>query len=426
MSAITILVYLIVFFGVINLVRMTMFIVGSDIYSYGAKKTQGKKLKRFYPAISIIIPAHNEEKTVLRAVRSLVRNKYPRHKRQIILVDDGSTDKTAGIIEKYKKDYNVSNLLVMKQAQKGKAHALNNAMKKYAVGEIVMCLDSDSYLLPDGLRKVVNYFRNPSVAAVSANVKIIPSGSFLNLIQQFEYMICYQMKRAQTVFNIEYIIGGIGSTFRRSVLEKIGYYDSDTVTEDIDLTMKILQLGNKNIRVVYGADVVAYTESVLDLNGLIKQRFRWKWGRCQTFLKNANMFFSRDSRFTKGLTFFYLPFAIFCDIAFLFEPLIVLYIFYIVIRFGDFTTLFSIVVLISTYIILNILMENTIQGRDKLKYIIAAPFMYFFFYILSFVEYVALIKAVVRLPFLRKSISQKACRWDHVERLDLKQLKTTV
>lgn len=411
----------IVFFGVVNLIRLTIFIVGSDLYSLKAKREQRKKLPRYFPLISIVIPAHNEEKTILRSVRSIIKSKYPRHKREVIVVDDGSTDQTTNIINKYKAQYRVQNLQIVKQPQRGKAHALNNAIKNYADGELVMCLDSDSYLAPNGLKNVTRYFIDEKVAAVSANVKIIPSGSFLNLIQQFEYFICYQMKRAQTVFNIEYIIGGIGSTFRKSVLEKVGYYDADTVTEDIDLTMKILQLGNNNIRVIYGADVVAHTESVLDIGGLIRQRFRWKWGRSQTFLKNINLFFNTDKRFTKGFSFVYLPFAIFSDIAFLLEPIFVLYIFFIIIRFGDAVTLAASLLIISSYIILNILMEDTISREDKLVYVIVAPFMYLFFYILSLVEYIALIKALVRLPWLRKSIYQNICRWDHVDRLDLKQ-----
>ena len=413
---------LIVFFGVINLIRLTMFIVGSDLYSFKARAELKKRTpKRYYPHVSIVIPAHNEEKTILRAVRSIIRNKYPHHKREVIVIDDGSTDKTVEIVEKYKSAYRVQNLLIIQQDQKGKAQALNNAIKNYASGELVMCLDSDSYLAPYGLKKMVSYFRDENVAAVSANIKIIPTDSFLNLIQQFEYIICYQMKRAQTVFNIEYIIGGIGSAFRKNILKRVGYYDDDTVTEDIDLTMKILRLGNNNIRVVYGADVIAYTESVLDITGLIRQRFRWKWGRSQTFLKNLNMFFNSDKRFTKGFTFIYLPFAIFSDIAFLFEPLFILYIFYIIFRFGDLITLISAFLIISSYIILTIIMEETISTKDKMVYVTVAPFMYLFFYVLSLVEYIALIKTLVNLPRLKQSIYENICRWDHVDRLGLKQ-----
>lgn len=412
----TVITLLIVFFGVVNLIRQTMFIVGSDLYAYKQTKSKKKTKRTILPYVSVIIPAHNEEKTILRAVRSIVRNKYPTNKREIIVVDDGSVDKTAEIIKHYQSVYGVKNLVVVCQEQFGKAHALNRGIIEHANGELIMCLDSDSYLSVDGLKKAVAYFADERVVAMAANVKIIPNPSLLNLIQRFEYIISYQMKRAQTFFNIEYIIGGIGSTFRKSVLEKVGYYDGNTITEDIDLTMKIVQLGNKENRIIYGADVVAYTESVLNISGLLRQRYRWKWGRSQTFLKNINLFFNRDKRFTKGLTFVYLPFAIFSDIAFFFEPLFVTFIFYIVFFYGSLFTLITTLSVISAYIILNILLEPTINTSDKIKYSFLAPSMYIFFYLLSFVEYVALIRGLVNLPKLRESISKGVSSWEHVAR----------
>jgi cellulose synthase/poly-beta-1,6-N-acetylglucosamine synthase-like glycosyltransferase len=413
---------LIIFVGTINLIRLTFFIIGSDIYSY--KASLNKKSRRIYsyPTISVVIPARNEEETVLRAVKSIVRNTYPRRKKQIIVVDDGSTDNTASLVSKYKRIYRVNNLEIIKQPQSGKAHALNNGMRNFATGELVMCLDSDSYLAKDGLRNVVKYFTDPKVVAVSANVKIIPGKGLLNLIQQAEYIICYQMKRAQTVFNIEYIIGGIGSTFRKSVLEKIGYYDGNTVTEDIDLTMKLLQLGNKNVRVIYGSDTIAYTESVISIKNLINQRIRWKWGRCQTFLKNLNLFFNTEKGFSKGLTFFYLPYAIFCDLVFFLEPIFIAFLAYIIIRYADLATLISTIFIMSSYIALNAVLESTLPQNEKIKFALLSPIMYFFFYLLSFVEYIALIVTFLRLPYLKQSIDENICSWQHVERAVKKQV----
>ena len=78
-----------------------------------------------------------------------------------------------------------------------------------------MCLDGDSTLAPDAVAKSVAYFRDKRVVATASNVNIIPNGTILGLVQRFEYLICHQMKKAQSAFNVEYIIGGIGSMFRR-------------------------------------------------------------------------------------------------------------------------------------------------------------------------------------------------------------------
>jgi cellulose synthase/poly-beta-1,6-N-acetylglucosamine synthase-like glycosyltransferase len=418
MKLLNIVPYLIVFFGAVNLLRMALFIVGSNLYSL-QKDLKGKKkgnYRRKYYTYSVVIPAHNEEGTIVRNVESIAKSNYPQEKVQIIVVDDGSTDRTYERIARYKAENKVSNLTILRQKNSGKANALNNAIKNFATGELVMCLDADSYLEKNALLNCTEYFKDERVKAVASNVKIIKSEGLLNLIQQYEYLVCYQMKRAQTVFNIEYIIGGIGSVFRRSAMEEVGYYDGNTVTEDIDLTMKVLRGGNKENRVVYGADVIAHTEAVISVAGLIKQRYRWKWGRCQTFLKNRAMFFSGADKFTKGLTFFYLPFAIFGDLAYLFEPVMLLYILYVSLIYIDPLAILSALLVITVYISLNVLLEETLSRKEKLFYLLISPTMYFYFYVLSFVEYTALIKSLVRINKLKESIDSSVCSWQHVER----------
>jgi cellulose synthase/poly-beta-1,6-N-acetylglucosamine synthase-like glycosyltransferase len=408
---------LIIVLGLVNIFRMAFFMIGSDFYTvrHALHKRRNKHVVFGPPTISIIVPAHNEENTILRTIRSLQRVKYPKDKLEIVIVDDGSTDRTYAIAERYRLQHNV-NFKLVRQENAGKAHALNNGMRNHATGELMMCLDADSSLAPDALINAARYFIDPRVVALSANVKIRPTGKLFNLIQVFEYLICYQMKRAQTVFNIEYIIGGIGSTFRRSALAQVGYYDTDTITEDIDLTMKLLRLGGKDHRVIYGSDVIAYTESVLDLAGLIRQRFRWKYGRAQTFIKNRVLFFSRDAKHSRWLTWFYLPYALFSDLAFFFEPFMVSYIAYIVVAYGDWVTLASAFGVVGGYITLNILAEDTIPLRLKLVLAVIAPFMYFFFYVLSYVEYLALIKTYMKFWQIPASIEAKNCGWTHVER----------
>jgi biofilm PGA synthesis N-glycosyltransferase PgaC len=411
------IISLIVILGVINILRMTFFMIGSDIYKVKHTVNKRKKAVAFadLPTFSVIIPAHNEEDTIFRAVQSVAIARYPKNKLEIIVVDDGSTDETLNIAKQCQSQYR-TNFKFVSQKNAGKAHALNNGIKNYATGELIMCLDADSSLDSNALINAADYFMDEKVVALSANVKIRPTKTILNTIQMFEYLVCYQMKRAQTIFNIEYIIGGIGSVFRGSALAKVGYYDTDTITEDIDLTMKFIQLGNKEHRVIYGADVIAFTESVLSLAGLIKQRFRWKYGRAQTFIKNRKLFFSTDKKNSKLLTFFYLPYAIFSDVAFFFEPFMISYIGYIIIRYSDLRTLVSAMVVVGGYTAMNVLAEDTIPAKQKLFLALTAPLMYFFFYILSFVEYVALIKTYIKFWEIPKSIKANSCGWVHVER----------
>lgn len=410
------LAYLIVFAGIVNLLRMTVFLVGSDIYHLVAAKRQKVPSSKKLPRFSIVIPARNEESSVIRAIESIINSTYPTNRLQVIVVDDGSTDSTVKNVQKYISTHKKSPVTLVQQANAGKAHALNNGIINHAKGDLVMCLDADSYLKADALEKAARYFEDPKVMAMSSNVKIHERPGILNFIQRYEYLVCYQMKRAESLLNIEYIVGGIGSVFRRTALEKVGYYDTDTVTEDIDITMKILNLGNKDHKVMYGADVVAYTESVMNIPDLIKQRFRWKWGRCQTFFKNSSMFLSRDKKYSKGLTWFYLPFAIFGDIMYFLEPIMLTYILAVSIMYKDPVTILSAWAVISLYLILNILAEDTYTKRQKAKLVLGAPLMYVLFYVLSFVEYIALMKSVLKLHTLKRSLTNATSSWTSVTR----------
>lgn len=408
---------LIIIFATINLIRMTALLVGSNYYEIVMHLRSKKRVSAQKPFYSVIIPAYNEGVSIHRSLASLVGQDYPKSLYEVIVVNDGSKDDTAKRVDEFIANNPGTMITLVNQENGGKANALNNGIRNYARGELVMCLDADSALHPQALSNAVKYFEDTRVMGLSANVKILPGDGLLNLTQQFEYLVCYQMKRAQAIYNAEYIIGGVGSSFRKSFLEKVQYYDTDTITEDIDLTLKILSQGNKRYRVMYGSDVIAYTESVHNLKDLITQRFRWKWGRCQTFLKNRNLFFNKDKRFGKLLTFFSLPFAVYGDIAFLFEPLLIGYVMFLVIAYQDITTLLSAMFILITYIIFNIVSENTITIRQKALFTFLAPTMYVLFYILAYAEYLALIKAIIKLPRLRQSIESRECHWEHVQRM---------
>lgn len=408
---------LVIFFGTINLFRLSFLLISSDFYSlrkHILHKYQKSPIRQ--PSFSVIIPAHNEEKTIQRAIDSILGNNYPKDKLEICIVDDGSVDSTTTIVNNLISKNNFNNIKLISQPNSGKAAALNNGILNHSSGELVMCLDSDSTLDPNALAKSARYFLDPTIQGLCANVKIIPENTLLNLIQRFEYLIGYQIKRAHNTHNMEYILGGVGSVFRRKILLKVGLYDTDTVTEDIDLTMKVLSLGNKKFRVIYAADVLAYTEGVLNLKDLIRQRHRWKWGRFQTFYKNKSMFLNPRRKFSKSLTFYQLPMAIYGELAFIFEPLIISYIFYLTFYYQDWRTLLFAWISITFYLVINILAEDTLDSHHRFRFVLFAPLMYFLLYIISFIEYVALIKSLLSLPRLRHSITKHSNSWQHVQR----------
>jgi cellulose synthase/poly-beta-1,6-N-acetylglucosamine synthase-like glycosyltransferase len=279
-----------------------------------------------------------------------------------------------------------------------------------------MVVDADSLLQPDAISNMVRHFRDRKVIASASNVKVIPSRKVLGVAQRFEYLISYRMKRALTVSNMEYIVGGVGSTFRRSAIVKTGLYDTDTMTEDIDLTVKLIrEYGNKSYKIHYAADAVAYTEHVLTFKSLIKQRFRWKYGRMQTLLKNQQLFFSSSRKYDKRLTWYQLPYAILGEAVLLLEPLLVGYILVVTCLYADLTSMISVYAIVTGFVFLMLLGEETETTRTKFALAVALPATYVLMYILTAAEFAALVQSVRnRKQLFARTMEHSS--WEHVER----------
>jgi len=405
--------------GLLNILRMAVYLVSSNVYDVRRSWRAGKsRAKRAYlPTVTLLIPAHNEAAVIEKTLESVWASNYPKLKLTIVVVDDGSTDVTKKIVRRFIRCHpDGFAIRLVTQPNSGKAIALNNAINKHVSSRLVMCLDADSLLDRHAIRNAAQYFHDRKVVALASNVNIIEDKTILGLVQRFEYLISYQMKKAHTVLNTEYIIGGVGSMFRANMLERVQYYDSNTMTEDIDLTMKIISTGNRRNRVVYGSDCLAYTEAVPSFKSLVRQRYRWKYGRMQTFLKNRHLFFNADKRYAKQLTFFTLPLAILQEFNLLLEPLLVGLILYLSIRDQDPRSLLFALVIVTVYVSLNIWTSEHLSIRQRLRLSLFAAPMYFLLYVLAIVEYAALVKSVGGLSRLKHSIAAGHVTWKSPER----------
>jgi biofilm PGA synthesis N-glycosyltransferase PgaC len=273
---------------------------------------------------------------------------------------------------------------------------------------------------PEALEKAVAHFvRNQKLVALASNMKIDSPPTILSLAQRIEYLVANRFKRSLSLLNTEYIIGGIGSTFRKSYLEQIGYYDTDTMTEDIDLSMKIInRMGNTKFKIDYGPDVHTYTQAVPDLRGLIKQRFRWKYGRMQTFYKNHNLFFSKKRKHSRLLTHLQLPYAVYGDLMLTLEPLVWLYLVMSIVLHGQLQVIWWGVVFSAAYVGWIVLTsdDDDLKWPEKFKLLLVAPFSWVLFYLITLVEFVAFVKCVVGLKKLPASLKAQAASWEHVQR----------
>lgn len=407
--------YIIIFLALLNLLRMAVFLIGADLYDMKAKTAMKAGSHGTYnPLVTVVIPAYNEGLVIKRALVSVANNSYKNF--EIIVVDDGSIDNTSAIVRSYIRSQKKRKIKLIRQKNQGKSVGLNNAILKHAKGELIMILDGDSLLDRHAVRNGVKYFADKKVKALASNVRIMEDGSLISLIQKFEYLISYRMKKALTTYNLEYIIGGIGSMFRKSILVQAGGFNTKTMTEDIHLSMKIINRGNKSYRVVYGADVIALTESVMNLKGLLTQRYRWKYGRFQTWLDYKNLFFNRSKKHNRALTMAYLPTALFGEFTLLIEPFIILFFLVVGVYYQDATTILTAMLVITIYISLNVMLDDRETLKSKMRLLAITPVMYFTFFLLSFVELVALVRSIINSKTLKSNIKHGSASWKPVER----------
>jgi poly-beta-1,6-N-acetyl-D-glucosamine synthase len=266
-----------------------------------------KPAKEFFPFVSIIVPVYNEEKVVADSVKSLLDLNYSNY--EIIVVNDGSTDKTREVAEQlvgYQEGrYSDIKVSLIDKPNGGKSKALNAGIR-YSKAEFVLCMDGDSQLSPDSLRLAVRHFFNPEIGAVAGNVKVMNRRKFFTDLQALEYIEGLNMARsAQSFVSLVNIIPGPIGLFRKKAVEEAGYYSSDTYAEDADLTLKILAGGWK---IYYEPNSVSFTEAPVKLQQLMKQRYRWTRGILQSIRKHKKLMLNPTINFGDTLilwTMFY-------------------------------------------------------------------------------------------------------------------------
>ena len=233
--------------------------------------------------VTIIVPVYNEEALIAPALRSLLALDYPAF--DILVVDDGSTDRTLERAASLEGRYGPVTLRVVSKANGGKASALNTGIA-LARTPYVLCMDGDSRLARGTLRSAMRHFDDPRVGAVAGNVKVVNRTNIWTRLQALEYIEGLNMaRRAQGFLRVVNIIPGPIGIFRVDVLRQIGGYDTDTYAEDADLTLKILTAG---WHVRYEGRAIAWTEAPEDFLDLIKQRYRWTRGILQALRKRSS------------------------------------------------------------------------------------------------------------------------------------------
>ncbi len=238
------------------------------------------------PPISVILAAFNEEKVIEATLRHLLRTTYG-GPMEVVVVDDGSTDQTAAIVERLAETD--PRIRLIRQPNQGKALALRAAITE-ASYDILVTLDADTQFAPQTIGSLVQPFSDPRVGAVSGHAKVGNLRTFIARCQSLEYICGFNLdRRAYHQLNCITVAPGAVSALRKSALIQVGGISTDTLAEDTDLT---LALHRKGHRVAYVPAAVAWTEAPESVRALVKQRFRWAFGTLQCLWKHRDMVFN--------------------------------------------------------------------------------------------------------------------------------------
>jgi cellulose synthase/poly-beta-1,6-N-acetylglucosamine synthase-like glycosyltransferase/peptidoglycan/xylan/chitin deacetylase (PgdA/CDA1 family) len=239
--------------------------------------------RRILVPVSVIVPAYNEAANIAATVRSLLTSDYPAL--EVIVVDDGSSDGTADIVERLR----LRRVRVIRQANAGKPAALNTGIR-HARADLVVLVDGDTVFQEDTVHRLVQGFADPTVGAISGNTKVANRRGLLGRWQHLEYVIGFNLdRRMYDVLRCMPTIPGAIGAFRRQVLIDVGGVPADTLAEDTDLTMAVLRAG---WQVTYEERAIAWTEAPSSLRQLWRQRYRWCYGTMQAIWKHRRAIIS--------------------------------------------------------------------------------------------------------------------------------------
>ncbi len=236
----------------------------------------------YKPRVAVLIPAYNEEKVIARTIRSVMMSNYKNLR--IMVIDDGSSDKTYEVaLNAYPEEIANGRLTVVTKPNGGKADALNYALE-HMEEEIYVGIDADGVIAHDAITNMIPHFANPKIGAVAGNAKV---GNRVNLWtrwQALEYITSQNFeRRALDLFDVVMVVPGAIGAWRTAPVRAGGGYHTNTVAEDADLTMNLLEQGYS---VIYEDRALAFTEAPVNMNGLMRQRFRWSFGILQALFKH--------------------------------------------------------------------------------------------------------------------------------------------
>lgn len=269
------------FITIFQLSRLTSALFYRSSYRQIVPRELEENPHMYEPRVTFVIPAKNEEDAIKQTIEKCYEVDYPSEKLEVIAINDGSTDRTGEIMKALRSKYPTLTVINWKK-NRGKRHGMAEGFRR-ATGDIIIQLDSDSYIYPETFRQLIVPFSNPSIGAVCAHAN--PQNSDKNLLTKMQtayYFMSFRvLKAAESTYQVVFCCSGCSSAYRKKVVMPIiDLWLNErflglpcTYGDDRALTTWVIKQGYKT---VYSDQVRACTIIPEKFKTFVKQQVRWK------------------------------------------------------------------------------------------------------------------------------------------------------
>lgn len=285
----------------------------SHFISYGKTARKWEKNLHYFPRVSILIPAHNEEIVIESTIHALLKQTYPQDRLEIIIINDNSSDGTGEICERYAEKYPFLTVVHTKPpfAGKGKSGALNQGLQK-ATGEVVIVYDADNTPAIDSVYYLVLGLQNdPKAGAVVGKFRVVNANK--NLLTRFiniETITFQWLAQGGRWFWFKLAtIPGTNFAIRRSILDELGGWDEKALSEDTELSFRVYNLG---YYIRFFPAAITWEQEPETWRVWWKQRTRWARGNQYVISKYLfNLSKLKNKRVVLDLCYFFFTYMLF-------------------------------------------------------------------------------------------------------------------
>ena len=239
-----------------------------------------------YPGVTIIIPCYGAEKTITGTINSLLDLDYPKDKLKLIIIDDGSKDATWQVIQKFQENENIK---IFHKENGGKYTALNMGLKETDT-PFVGCLDPDSFVDAQALKRIMSYFSDPETMAVAPSIVVDKPKNIIQGAQKAEYDMAIYNKKMLAFLGGIHVAPGPFSIFRKKVFDDLGPYRHAHNTEDQEIALRMQE---HHYKIDHCPDAYVYTIAPNTVKKLYRQRLRWIYGFIRNAIDYRRIFFKK-------------------------------------------------------------------------------------------------------------------------------------